>query len=76
LLGSNKCRQLPKGRGEAEAERCYEAGRGSGLISKGPVPQYLSQQSSAVEGIEVQLRVQTIRQARSNELKLESQASK
>lgn len=73
FLGSCKCRLLPKGRGKAEAEHCYEAGRGGGLISKDPVPQCLSEQSSAGE---VQLRVQMIRQAHSSEVKLESQASK
>lgn len=76
LLGSSKCRLLPKGRGEAEAGHCYEAGRGSGFISKGPVPQHLSEQSSAGEGREVQLRVQIIRQAHSNKVKLETQATK
>lgn len=76
MLGSSKCRLLPKGRGEAEAEHYYEAGRGSGLISKDPVCPYLSEQSSAGEGSEVQLRVQIIRQAHSDEVKLESQASK
>lgn len=73
LLRSSKCRLLPKGRGYAEAEHCCEAGRGSGLIRKDTVPQYLSEQSSAGEGIEVQLRVQIIRQAHSDEVKLESQ---
>lgn len=75
-LGRSECRLLPKGRGDAEAEHCYEAGRGSGFISKGPVPQCLSEQSSVGEGSEVHLRVQIIRQAHSNEVRLQSQAIK
>lgn len=54
-----------------EAEHCYEAGRGSSHVS-----QYLSEQRSAAESSEVQLRVQIIRQSHSDEVKLESQASK
>lgn len=72
-MGSRKCRLLP--RGGAEAERCYEAGGDSGFISKGPVPQYLSVQSSALEGSEVRLRAQIKRQAHRGEVKLESWAS-